>query len=137
MECASSATSDSRQVAGRRGPVVRPKSWEAIPFVSFGGLHTVLPGGRGATLYGTKLATAAPSFACRRRLEIRGWGVQGLSRPAPGPPPGVAQHSGQKMPSKNEGVNEVRAIGAGLPAKYKSSGRRTSERCNVCTNSTA
>ena len=36
------------------GPLVRPKSWEVIPFVSF--------------------ATARQSFACRRTLEIRGWG---------------------------------------------------------------
>ena len=36
---------DSRQVAGRSGRFVRPKSWSAIPFVSLGGLHTVPPGG--------------------------------------------------------------------------------------------
>ena len=43
-ERASSATSGLRHVSRRLDSFVSPKSWDAIPFVSLGGLQTVPPG---------------------------------------------------------------------------------------------
>ena len=88
---------------GASGPVVRPKSWEAIPFVSLGGLHTVLPGGRGLHSVRNQTRDRCPVIRVSPQVGNSwvGW-VQSLSRPAPGPPP-VSRNSGQKMPSKNEG----------------------------------
>ena len=60
---------------GASGPGCKAEVVGSDPFRQLWGITHGPARGQGAyILYGTKLATAAPSFACRRRLEIRGWG---------------------------------------------------------------
>ena len=66
---------------GASGPGCKAEVVGSDPFRQPWGITHGPARGQGAyILYGTKLATAAPSFACRRRLEIRGWGGFKVSR---------------------------------------------------------